>query len=320
VLSLALLAFRSEALRRWEIVILGAAIAAAIASHMSILALALVLLAALALLRPLASRFKMPRPALAVPAAAIAAGLLLAPLSNLALAGQFAFTPGGFNFVFSRLVQDGIVDRYLADHCPDAAIRLCAYRNAIPQTANDWLWALDSPIYKLGGLKAFEPEARMIVIESLALYPLMHLETAIVSTVKQFVAFATGDGLTPWAWYTRLTFEQFAPSALHGYITGRQATSSFDFTWVNFIHVPVQALAIAALPFIMIRRPSSRISRVAALLLAALLANAAICGALSNPHDRYQSRLAWLATLVVAIAVLERQTESRRQQAAPELP
>ena len=69
----------------------------------------------------------------------------------------------------------------------------------VPETADDWLWALDSPIYKLGGLKGFEPEAQRIVLESLPLYPLMHLATAMTSTVKQFVMFATGDGLTPWA-------------------------------------------------------------------------------------------------------------------------
>jgi hypothetical protein len=34
----------------------------------------------------------------------------------------------------------------------------------------------------------------------------------------------------------------------------------------------------------------------------ALLGNAFICGALSNPHDRYQSRTVWLATLIVAMA------------------
>ena len=34
----------------------------------------------------------------------------------------------------------------------------------------------------------------------------------------------------------------------------------------------------------------------------ALMANAFVCGALSNPHDRYGSRLAWLAVLVVLLA------------------
>ncbi len=304
VLGITLLAFHADGLRRWESAMLIVLIAAAIASHMSILALALGIVALLAILRALGSRIPLPQPALLLPAMAVAGGVLLALFSNFAIANQLAFTPGGFNFVFSRLVQDGIVDRYLLDHCPDVTIGLCAYRAEMPQTADDWLWALDSPNYKLGGLEQFEPEARRIVFESLALYPAMHFKAALVSMIKQFVAIATGDGLTPWSWYTRLAFEQFAPGALDSYVVGRQATSTFDFTWINFIHVPVQALAIAALPMIILTRPARRIAAFAALVLAALILNAAICGVLSNPHDRYQSRLAWLAPLVVAIAVL----------------
>jgi hypothetical protein len=32
-----------------------------------------------------------------------------------------------------------------------------------------------------------------------------------------------------------------------------------------------------------------------------LLANACVCGILSNPHDRYGARLIWLGTLVAAL-------------------
>ena len=39
-------------------------------------------------------------------------------------------------------------------------------------------------------------------------------------------------------------------------------------------------------------------------ILIALLANAAICGALSNPHDRYQSRIVWLAVFAILIIFL----------------
>jgi hypothetical protein len=35
-----------------------------------------------------------------------------------------------------------------------------------------------------------------------------------------------------------------------------------------------------------------------------LLGNAVICGVISGPHDRYGSRMAWVATLVVLIAAL----------------
>ena len=35
-----------------------------------------------------------------------------------------------------------------------------------------------------------------------------------------------------------------------------------------------------------------------------LLANAFVCGALSNPHDRYGARVVWLASFAVALAAL----------------
>jgi len=34
----------------------------------------------------------------------------------------------------------------------------------------------------------------------------------------------------------------------------------------------------------------------------ALLANAAFCGVISNPHDRYGSRMVWIAAFAVALA------------------
>ena len=42
-----------------------------------------------------------------------------------------------------------------------------------------------------------------------------------------------------------------------------------------------------------------------AFVLASLLGNAAICGTLSNPHDRYQSRLIWVPTFVFAVSVAQ---------------
>jgi len=51
---------------------------------------------------------------------------------------------------------------------------------------------------------------------------------------------------------------------------------------------------------------SRRLDPTAALattVVGALVANAFVCGALSGPHDRYGARLAWVATLVVAVAL-----------------
>ena len=66
-------------------------------------------------------------------------------------------------------------------------------------------------------------------------------------------------------------------------------------------------LAAFALPLLLFapRRSLDGPARAFALtVLLALLVNAAIAGALSNPNPRYQSRIVWLAPFVLAVAVL----------------
>ncbi len=71
-------------------------------------------------------------------------------------------------------------------------------------------------------------------------------------------------------------------------------------------HLGLALIAIAGL-----RAHRSAEGLLALFVLAALLGNSFICGALSNPHDRYQSRLVWIAVLVVLMASFDR-IRSRR--------
>jgi peptidoglycan/LPS O-acetylase OafA/YrhL len=56
------------------------------------------------------------------------------------------------------------------------------------------------------------------------------------------------------------------------------------------------------------RRKRDDFTLLAATVSLALLGNAFVCGVISGPHDRYGSRLAWIATFVVLIATLRRLT------------
>jgi hypothetical protein len=90
-------------------------------------------------------------------------------------------------------------------------------------------------------------------------------------------------------------------------MAARQQQGQLDFTLLNAVHIPVFVASVAVLP-ILVGLAGSRVRRPAAALalfvLVALLGNAAICGVFSSPYDRYQSRLAALAPLAVAIAAL----------------
>ncbi|MCC6946231.1 MAG: hypothetical protein IT539_00555 [Bradyrhizobiaceae bacterium] len=126
VLALYLLAFRAEELTRPERWLLIALIAFSAASHNATLAVITLMLGlgvAAHLLRPhLVARLALTRIAIAAGASVI---LLLT--ANFAVTGRIVWTPGGTAFVFSRLVQDGIVHRFLEDNCPDPSCASTAH-------------------------------------------------------------------------------------------------------------------------------------------------------------------------------------------------
>jgi hypothetical protein len=151
-------------------------------------------------------------------------------------------------------------------------------------------------------------EAQRIAVATLIAYPGLHARMAAKAALDQFVSFATGDEIVSWTWHTHSALEQFAPQTYPAFRAARQQQAPIDFSIMNTIHVPAAWLAIAGLPIILLaatrRRVPLRAAALAVTVLLALVGNAIICGALSNPHDRYQSRLVPLAPLAVAIAAL----------------
>jgi hypothetical protein len=51
--------------------------------------------------------------------------------------------------------------------------------------------------------------------------------------------------------------------------------------------------------------------------IVALLGNAFVCGALSNPHDRYGARMVWIAAFAVTLALSRLVARQRRPRVKP---
>jgi hypothetical protein len=162
VLSLHLLIFHGSQLCRTERFGLFLLIAFAAASHSATLAVLLAILilyvsvSLLSGLRLLSRLF---------PAAGTIAKAAMLLAANFALSGQLAWTPGGFGIAFGRILQDGIVKRYLDEHCPDARLKLCPYRSELPRTADDFLWSYGI-FNDLGRFSGLGEEMRFIVLRS----------------------------------------------------------------------------------------------------------------------------------------------------------
>jgi hypothetical protein len=314
ILALYLLTFRTAHLRGVEKFTLVAVIAFAIASHMGTLGVCFALVAGFGVLHVLPRRpFRnFPRPRIALSAGAVGAGMALALFSNLIVAGEFKFTPGGDSFMFGRLVQDGIIARYLEDRCPDPTIRLCAYRTKMPASADDWLWAPGNILNELGGWDAFADEQRRIVIDTVKMYPLMHVVEATKTTLEQIGKMKTEVSLVPdWMAPAIGTLKNLVPQMTGSMMAARQQTAPYPdlIAALNYLHVPVAAFSMTILGLLLIAPGFRRvlppeILALAAVVLISVFVNALICGTFSNPVDRYESRLIWLAPLALMIAAL----------------
>jgi hypothetical protein len=239
---------------------------------------------------------------------AIAAGAAMLLAANFALSGQLAWTPGGFGIAFGRMLQDGIVKRYLDDHCPDARLKLCPYRNELPRNADEFLWSYGI-FNDLGRFDGLGEEMRFIVLRSVQAYPLQQIGTALVATASQLRLVETGHGSHNRIWHTYGIIKRFIAGEVPAMQKARQQRGELSFELINRVHVPI---ALGSMVFLLALLANALVCgrfdapiRLAATVTVALLANAFVCGALSGPHDRYGARIVWIATLAAAIEVLQ---------------
>ena len=320
ILALWLLFFSSQHLNLLENTGLFATAVFGLMSHNSCLARGIGLVPTLLLLRAMLYRNNQRiSTRIFPPLAAVAISMMLIPTVNLAVSGKFTYSTGGPIFLFGRFVQAGIAQQWLADHCPGAGLRICVAKNRLPQTADEFLWSRTSPLQDLGDWTGNTANAELgqVVVESIKEYPDDVLLTSLQATVEQFTMVETGDGLDNYQDYTRKVFAGLSPDIVQSFTSANQQRNRITqklFDALNLVHIPVAYLSLLGLALVVgwgLRARRHDFTGLALYVLIALTGNAFICGALSSPYNRYQSRLIWLATLVVGMAALYRWRQAR---------
>jgi hypothetical protein len=304
VLALHVLVWHGDRVSARERIAIVLFVAFAAATHNATLAV-LLGLAIVALAVSWLNARLVPRARLAPMAATLVLGAAMLLGTNVLMSGTFAWTPGGYGIAFGRMLQDGIVTRYLNDHCPDARLKLCPYRNELPRDADSFLWG-KSVFNTLGRFAGLGDEMRTIVLGSLRDYPGAQIKTALRDTARQLVDVATGEGIVTTLMHTYGIIERYTPSAAPAMKAARQQDGEISFAAINYIHVPVALTAMALLPLLIafgLRNAAfADLGLLAATIALALVGNAAFCGVISDPHDRYGSRIVWIAVFGVVLA------------------
>ena len=323
VLGLWLLLMHADVLNRIERVALVLLVAFSGATHNATLAVlgGLVLVAAL---YTWFDRKRLPRRRLITGVGALVLSVVMVFAGNYYIARQIAWTPGGMALSFGRMLQSGIVNKYLDAHCPDPYLRLCKYKDELPRDADEFFWG--SPLFdKLGRFAGLNKEMKRIAVGALMEYPGLQLQSAVHDTLAQLVMVRTGEGVENVVWHTYGIIKDNLPQIVPTMEAARQQERpdglAHVFPELNKVHYPCALAAMALLPVIVLLAVLEALPFVygefAVMCIVALFGNAFVCGALSNPHDRYGARMVWIAAFAVTLAASGLLARQRRPRVKP---
>jgi len=243
---------------------------------------------------------------------------------------RVAVSSGSQVFLLARFVEDGVAKDYLEAHCPETHFAFCAFVDRMPMSTNDFLWRQNGPVKSLGGVEAVRDEAATIVAGSLREQPLRIAWLSLGHTLNQLTKlrmdryvqqFYSGNA----QWNDCATeVKDRAPFDYASYIGSRQARYQIDMQPIFWLQRPFIVVSAVLLLVLLCTsaalRADRRFCELLWLAVSALLANAFICGALSGPDDRYESRMIWLVPLLLCLALLIRRTRSTPPKSTPVRP
>ena len=236
---------------------------------------------------------------------------------NSLVYGRFTMAPMGYIYPMARLLVNGPARWYLNEHCPDDHLYLCNYLNNLPDDSDVFLWSNGSPYFALVNKKGRDgtnEEARTIVWGSLRKYPGTALRGAMADFLEQLVSNRTwllGNKFLKLYPHIYLMFRTRAPHDYDSWRTSRQMRGTLSPESIEPIQSGISIVAFLFCLFFLFRAETTAQAKLLiGTLLITIVLNAAVCGALSRPFDRYGARVIWLLSfgaLAAAPATLERE-------------
>ncbi len=241
-------------------------------------------------------------------AAGIGGGVLVA--SNLVTYHKATISLGSPVFLFARLLEDGDVPAVLAPACAaGAAWVTCRFLDRLHIGADAFLWADDSPIREMGWFEHF-------YLEAATLNPILLREIwpawvggAVRRTLQQMVTFGLGDGFD--AEGPHMLAREMPRFGLDWVVPLMTASRQYDNGLLPYVPAlladsigAVALLVLVGLGGWGVARRRRAVWWPAALFLVLWLGNAAVISLAAPVHDRYGTRMVWVAPLLALSLVL----------------
>ncbi len=212
--------------------------------------------------------------------------------------------------IVARLMETGILDKFLEENCKDHRYALCEYAGQFPYRVSKFVWDAESPFYKTGGWAYSEEEYKEIIHEVFTdpSYLAMFGYKGLMSSFIQLATFSvdiihltSDNGTDKWI-KKEFRHEEKA------YKTGKQAYSKMSLPYLNMSYYILSALSLMLIViFILNSRKdmNKELYLLIAIVLMGIFVNAAVNGTFSNVVVRYQARINWLLVFVGFILAIK---------------
>lgn len=248
---------------------------------------------------------------------ALIGGILGEAAFGVAVARTTGMPPVRPPFVMARLIDDGPGFQYLRQTCPltPKAYVVCRYLDRLPLNSDAFLWNAAVP----GGVfmtvpvteqRALSREQFRFMLDVIVHWPVAQATATMRNLLYQLSMiglpeFRYDPGMD--AFLSKklppLYLEQHRNTlAFHG----RMPITPTTILTVLSILGSLIAIALSAARGHRSWRNLSTPNTTAMLMIAGLLINAAICGGMSTPHDRYEARVIWLLPIAAIFAWSDR--------------
>ena len=288
-------------------------VTAAALFHSANLLLAVAVIVVSLLLRWLAT-VKLRRQGLVLAAVATGIGAVGEIGYSLAVKEMTGSAPVRPPFLMARMIDDGPGYAYLRDTCPENGLMVCRYLDRLPVHSDTFLWSENETE---GVFSTLSPdEKRQLSAEQSRFAALVLTDRPLDQAVATLISIgrqAQMMGLSEFNYEaeTRRNFlTRLPPGELHRTKRTLAWQNQMPIKPLETVVALVLLLSLVAAAWLAIR--NRRQPPTALLLVAGVVLNLAICGAMSTPHDRYQARVLWLIPLAALALVPRRNAAAAR--------
>jgi hypothetical protein len=242
-------------------------------------------------------------------AACVLVGFLGQLAFNQAVKATTGHPPVRPPFIAMRLIADGPGYAYLQKHCPDERIIYCRALSHPRLPSDTLLWSSDPKTSLFRGLtpdeqRASAAEQKKFAAAVIAERPLDVIAAAARNSAVQLLSLDLVN--FNYSDENRERFEKTIPAQS---LNAMKQTRAYNGRMPTALAAAGTALlSVASLAFLLPlvarngKAERQPLRGYCLCIVAAILINAAICGALSGPKGRYQMRLIWILPVVAAAA------------------